>query len=351
MDDVSPPVYSRRAFRGPARMNARILTTTLLLALACAQPADEAGKRKLFSREEPGSGAEAAFDWSRPQAALELGAGESARRLGSFDWTGAAVWTVSREDDPPRQVHVTEQHTLRQSASGDFEVVAEIDPGEGESARSGRHVISAGGMTYAKSAHAPRTAFRERPTDRGRDAARFRDESFAMAGDVARLLGASLRLEPAGEATVLGRRARKFALRFAPDAAAPVPLAVPLGRTTDDDTTRRLAFLEGRTPLAAQGELVADAETGVPLSVHLRATFGVAADPKVRAEVELRSAMRAVGGAVGRIVAPAKPLPDERKPPGVSDALEAAGLTKRDARPAGGGAAGAATAEPPDQAD
>jgi hypothetical protein len=327
-------------------MNRTILATTLLLALACSRDADEEGKRKLFSRDGAAPGASTTFDWSRPQAALELGAGEAARRLGSFDWTGAAVWTVTREDEPPRQVRVAERHTLRQSASGDFEVVAELDPGEGDSARSGRHVISAGGMTFAKSAHAPSSAFRERPTDRGRDAARFRDDSFAMAGDVARLLGAALRVEPAGDATVLGRRARRFALRFAQDAAAPVPAVVPLGRGTDDDTKRRLAFLEGRTPLMAEGELVADAETGVPLAVHLRAAFGVAGDPKLRAEVELRSEVRAIGGAVGGIVAPKSPLTDERKPPGVADALEAAGLKKRDAQPDG-----SAPAEPPDEGD
>jgi hypothetical protein len=170
-----------------------------------------------------------------------------------------------------------------------------------------------------------------------------------MAGDVARLLGAALRVEPAGDATVLGRRARRFALRFAQDAAAPVPAVVPLGRGTDDDTKRRLAFLEGRTPLMAEGELVADAETGVPLTVHLRATFGVAPSAgaqKVRAEIELRTQMRALGSTVAAITAPKGALPDERKPPGVSDALEAAGLKSR-----GTPDDGAVAAEPPDEGE
>jgi hypothetical protein len=327
-------------------MNRPILTAAVLLALACSQEADEVGKQRLFSRDGAATTTPATFDWSRPEAALALDAGEAARRLGSFDWTAAVVWTVTRDGEPPRQVHVAERHTIRHAASGEFEVVAELDPGDGEHARSGRHEIYAGGTTYAKSAHAPFGGFRERPTDRGRDAARHRDESFAMARDVARLVGPGLRLAPAGEATVLGRPARRFTIQLAKDAIIEPP-TIPLGRATDDDTKRRLAFLEGRVPLAAEGELVADAETGVPLTVHLRATFGVAPSagaPKVRAEIELRTQMRALGSTVAAITAPKGALPDERKPPGVSDALEAAGLKK-----SGAPEDGAAPAEPPDE--
>jgi hypothetical protein len=329
-------------------MNRTILAATVLLALACSRSSDdEVGRRRLFSRDGAESTTPAAFDWSRPEAALALDAGEAARRLGSFDWSAAVVWTVTRDGEPPRQVHVAERHSLRHAASGEFEVVAELDPGEGESARSGRHEIYTGGTTYAKSEHAPFGGFRERPTDHGRDAARHRDESFAMARDVARLVGPGLRLEPAGEATVLGRPARRFTLLLARDAAPIEAAVVPLGRSTDDDTKRRLAFLEGRAPLAAEGELVADGATGVPLSVHLRATFGVAASsgaPKVRVDVELRTEMRALGSKVAAIAAPKGALPDERKPPGVADALEAAGLKKL-----GAPEAGTAPAEPPDE--
>ncbi|HYG66091.1 MAG TPA: hypothetical protein VD838_00480, partial [Anaeromyxobacteraceae bacterium] len=190
----------------------RTILPALVLALACSGDADEAGKQRVFSREADAART-TAFDWSRPGAALSLGAGEAARRLGAFDWTAAVVWTVTRDGEPPRQVNVAEKHTVRQAASGEFEVVAELDPGEGERARSGRHVVYAGGTTFAKGLHAP--SFRERPTDRGRDAARFRDESFAMGGDVARLLGPGLRFEPAGETTVLGRPARRFTLSLA----------------------------------------------------------------------------------------------------------------------------------------
>jgi hypothetical protein len=324
------------------------LLSALLLATACSGGGDEQGRRRLFSREagEPASEVPA-FDWSRPEAALAMDAGEAARRIGSFEWTAAVDWTVSREGDPPRQVHVTERHRVRQAASGEFEAESELDPGEGPASRSGRTVVYAGGVTYARSLHAPFGAFRTRPTDRGRDARRFRDESYGMLADLARLAGPAFRIEPAGDTTVQGRAARRFDLTLAKDAAVEPAAMPPVDRVfgqggPDEDTLRRLRFLEGQVPLAAKGELVADAATGAPLRVHLRATFGVRDDPKVRAQVELRGGVRALGGAVAAIAAPKDALPDERKPPGVSDALEAAGLK-------GGDAKAAAPVEPPDE--
>lgn len=313
----------------------RALLALCLVALACSRSDPEARARVLGREDRPRESAPAALDPQHPEAGLALDADEAARRLGAFDWTAAAEWTVAAPGEEARQVHVTEHHQLRQSATGEFEVRAEIDPGLGPGSSGGKHVVWTGGMTYARALPAP---FRERPTDRGRDARRFRDDSFRLAGTLAALYGPALRLEPAGEARLLGRTARRYRLSLAPPAPGVEPPAPPPppagGPAPDPDTARRFAFLQGRVPVAADGELLADAETGVPLRVRLSGAFEVAGAPGVKAQVELLAEVKALGAAVGAVTAPAGALPDERKPAGPSTALEAAGLKKRGEEPA-----------------
>jgi hypothetical protein len=303
------------------------LAALLVLPLACSGgPAGGEGA------PAPGADRRPAFDWERPATALELDAGEVAARLGSFEWTGAIEWTVSREGDDARRVRAVERHRLRQAASGEFEVSADIDPGLGPGSETGRDVVWAGGTTYARARNAP---FRERPTDRGRDARRFRDESFLAPRSIARLLGPALELRPAGDAKALRRPARKLALSLAKGSpAAPAqPAREIAGPAPDEDTRRRRAFLEGLRPQSASGELLLDAATGAPLRIRLAASFGVEGDPRARASVELLAQVKTLGGEVGAVAPPAGALPDERKAAGVAGALEAAGLKKRAEKP------------------
>jgi hypothetical protein len=314
-------------------MRRAALALALATAAACSRGPDEEAKRRLFSRDDAAGKADGPFDFARPDAALALGADDVARRLGSFEWTAAVEWTVSRQGDDAQRVRAVERHRVRQSATGEFEVVADVDPGLGPGSETGKEVIFAGGTTYARAKPAP---FRARPTDRGRDARRFRDESFFIAAQVLRLYGEALAVAPAGEVTVLGRPARRFKLSLVkgatPPAATPRPAGAP---EPDPDTRRRLRFLEGRLPASADGELVLDAAHGVPLRVRLAGAFTVKDEPGVRATVELLAQVRAVGGEVAAIAAPKGALPDERKPAGVAAALDAAGLRKREDGKAG----------------
>lgn len=306
--------------------------------LSCSRgPGDEARPRVLSAEESPPE-AEAPFDWDRPGASLALRADEVARRLGSFDWTAAVEWSFARSGDSPARVHALERHRIRQSVTGEFEVESEIDPGQGEGSLTGRTVVFAGGMTYARSRYAPFGQFRMRPADRGRDARVTRDDSFRIPADLARLYGPALAIEPAGEAVVAGRAGRRYRLALAPG-AAPAPPAPPGadGRVfpaggPDPDTRRRISFLERPLPLAADGELVLDTVNGAPLLFRLRGAFGVEGDRAARAQVEVVAQIRALGAAAGAVSAPKGALPDARKPPGVSGALEAAGLKERGER-------------------
>jgi hypothetical protein len=301
----------------------------LLLAAACTRGADAEARRRVLGTEPPPAAAPAP-DLSDPAALLRLDAGEAARRLGSLDWRGAIRFTATRQGDSAARVEVSERHRLRQLATGEFEVESEIDGGAGPGGLTGKQVIHAGGMTWARARYAP---FRERPTDRGRDARRFRDESFGLLADLARLYGQALQLTPAGDTTLLGRPARRFTLALARE--APVAPAAADGRVfggggPDADSRRHLAFLDGRVPVAASGEVVLDGATGVLLRARLAGAFGVKDDARVRVTLELTSEVKAIGVAVAAVTPPKAALLDSRKPPGVAASLEAAGLKAKE---------------------
>ena len=188
-----------------------------------------AGRRP--ARPRPAARRPASTGSTRPPCSA-MDADEAARRLGSFEWAGTASFTVTTQADSATRVHVAERHRVRQSANGEFEVDAEIDEGRGPGGEAGKHVVFGGGLTYARAQFAP---WRERPTDHGRDARRFRDESFTLAGDLARLQGPALVL-------TAGRRG-----------PAPRPDGAPLrgvagARGPGRPRGRRPARLRGRRP-------------------------------------------------------------------------------------------------------
>ena len=313
----------------PARRPPTVSWLAAALAVALAACSSRGGERPrdetVGARDAAAGAAPRPFDFARPLEALRSTADEAAARAGSFAWEGRISWTVARSGAAP--VHATERHRVRQLASGDFEAIAELDPGAGPGSETGKEVVHVGGSTFARGKWAP---FRERPTDRGHGARRFRDQSFQLAGDLADLYGPALAAEPAGEATVLGRAARRYRLSLSGKQPEPrrAPAGLP-GRGYDPDTQRRVAFLEGRVPVAADGELLLDAQTGLPLSVRLRGAFSVKDDPELRADFELTAQVEALGGSVPAVRRPGDALPDVRKPKGVARALEAAGLRKK----------------------
>lgn len=302
-------------------MTSRPYLLLAFLALVGAACRDGDGARVGPAPTEPG----ASFDWKQPRATLDLDAAEAARRIGAFEWAAQVAWRVHRGEGT-RAATATERHRLVQAADGAFEVESVVDDGRGPGSETGRHIIHVNGTTYARGRWAP---FRERPTDRGRDASRFRDESFRIAGDLAAICGPALSLVERGTTTVLGRPARVYALTLDRSALKDVArLPDPAGRTTDRETQLRVEFLEGAVPRSIDGELVADASTGVPLRVRLQATLGVPTDGALRAEVTIDARVTGLGEGFAGVRPPDKALPDERKPRGVAQALEAAGLKR-----------------------
>ena len=284
------------------------------------------------SQQLPGASKDPSrFDWERPAASLRMTPDEVAARLGSFDWTGSAIWSVSSGE---RKIETTEHHAVRQLASGEFAAEGTVDPGRGAGSESGKRVVWAKGMSYARPAYPASGAWRERPDDHARGARRFRDESFLLAGELATLLGPALTVSPAGSGSALGRPARRFSLSLDRSRFTPGPSrlsAEPPPGGPDADTGLRLALLDGREPIDASGELLLDAATGAPLSFRLAALLGVKSDPDARVRVEVAGKVTALGSEVAAVEPPARVLPDERKPKGVARALEQAGLRKKKA--------------------
>jgi hypothetical protein len=310
----------------PRMLPLRFLAVALAVTLAACSRGDPAAKHRLFA-PEAAAPQRHGLDPEHPAAGLDLSADEVAARLGSFEWTAAVEWSVTAAGGEAPGVRLTEQHRVRQSATGDFEVRAQLDPGQGTGETSGKQVVYSGGMTYARALPAP---FRQRPTDRGRDARRFREDSFGLGRSVLALIGPGLALAPAGGTTVLGREAQRFRLSLQPGATpAPAPPpAVPGAQASDPDTQRRQAFLSGRHATAAEGELVVDAATGAPLRLRLTAAFAGPEPKSPAVAVDLAAEVKALGGEVLAVAAPEGALPDERKPAGPSTALENAGLKK-----------------------
>jgi hypothetical protein len=313
-----------RAFRPRHPRPLRAIPALLAVALAACSRGAPPGPPAAAP-----AAAEAPIDADRPLEALRLDADAVSARIGSFAWEGSATWSAARAD---RRVDVAERHAVRQLATGEFQAEGNVDPGRGPGSDSGKRVIWARGMTYARSLYPASGEWRERPADHGRGARRFRDESFLLAADVAGLLGTALVAAPAGTASALGRPARRFSLSLDRSSFTPGPSRLspdPPPGGPDPQTRTRLALLDGREPIDASGEMVLDAATGVPLSVRIAALLGVKGDPEARIRVEVEARITALGGEVAAVEPPRRALPDERKPRGVARALEQAGFRKK----------------------
>ncbi len=320
--------YLRRLMPSPRIARPLALLAFVLAAVcACSSRHGEQARAQDVPSRTPVRGQEqrpAAHDPGRPLEALHASADEAVARAGSFDWEARVTWSVAKPGLAP--VRATEHHEVRQLASGDFEVAMDLDPGTLPGSETGKRILFVKGMTYARGRWSP---FRERPADHGQGARRHRDESFRLAADLADLFGPALSAQPAGDASFLGRRARRYVLSLSGAVAreAPMPAGLP-DAGYDADTRRRVDFLQGRVPTALEGEILLDAETALPLYVAMKGAFSEKSDPQLRADVELTAQVRALGALVAAVAPPKSALADERKPKGVARALEAAGLRK-----------------------
>lgn len=124
-----------------------------------------------------------------------------------------------------------------------------------------------------------------------------RDSFFAPIPATWELLSPGVELTDQGTAQVAGRTGRKIAIKLAPDAGKPA--AEPLDQRK---------WREKRSIEAVSGEIVLDADKGVPLAVALTGTIGFSRDGR---RFTMKVKLDAAAAAIGKPVALAVPPPDQ----------------------------------------
>ncbi len=327
----------------PRRLPSLVSAAALGLGVAagltgCSDPVDKAAKARIFSPEDPPRAVSSALESLPPQDAatdarvarriLGMGAAETTQRLGAHKYQSTVTfeWTHG-----PRGLKLEEARTLLAGPGGydgDFHATLE------NSRDQGMEVLRAGGQVYARSRYGK---FRHRSRDRGL-AERTREEVFGALRDVDGLFGGRIQLQPKGTAMINGRTAWKYDVVLGParegsawqgGGGKALP-EVQFARTgVDEDTKRRLRFMQEREPVTLEGELFVDAETSVVLKSRLGGTL--TAPGEEGGKLGLRISMTSSITDIGRdpkLAAPKDFLPDADKPQGVADALDAFGIPR-----------------------
>ena len=296
-------------------------TPVILIAAICALSAckrrseDEAAKARIFSPEQPvGAAKEAqekldarrlADDPQLSRRVLHMPQSEIEVRLGSHKSQQHVQFAWFRGPGLPdggSEVSLSEETVLQQAPGGDFSVKLVNDHNQG------LELVWVKGEVYVKSLYGP---FHKRRTDRT-DVGRIREQALSGLGSFDRL-ARGLKLKPAGETVVEGRRAVKYEVTGWGARAAqkdksdlpPVQYPDSSGKTSgpDPDTARRLELWEKEEPTEISGTLVVDAETAAPLACDLEGSFKVPSQGKAgpAAELELHTVLTTSG--VGSAVA------------------------------------------------
>lgn len=127
--------------------------------------------------------------------------------------------------------------------------------------------------------------------------AAIRDSFFAPIAATWELVGPAAELTDQGAVQIAGRAGRKIAIKLAPERR---PLA-------EEPLTQR-TWREKRSIEALSGEVVLDADKGVPLAVKLAGTIGFSRDGR---RFLMKVSLDANASAIGHAVAIAAPPPDQ----------------------------------------
>jgi hypothetical protein len=312
----------------------RWFAALLLLAAACADPANKEAKQRIFSPEDPPKVISSAAEKLDPskldsdsqlvRRVLRMGGAEVTERLGPhkfsanirLEWAGAG-----------KIEELVEKRNLLAGpggVAGDFHATVE------NSRDQGLEVIRAEKVVYARNRYG---RFRQRLRDRGM-AEREREEIYGAIRDFDALFAGRLKLTAQGNGTFQGRPAYRYAAALDP-AAPPTPAAdndlppllTPKGGR-DPASEHRLMFFEKRRPQSIQGELWVDAQSAAMLSAKLEGKLSAPSpsDPK---EVSVRLTLSTTVTGIGKdpkVKAPNDFLPDADKPHGIAAALDRFGI-------------------------
>lgn len=162
------------------------------------------------------------------------------------------------------------------------------------SADYGREVTFTGGKLYLR----PRYQhWHGRTPEAPEEPGKLVDQMSDAIGATWDLLAPGAELTDLGAAQVAGRAGRKIAIKLSPSPRTPP--AEPLAQRK---------WREHRTIDALAGEVVLDADKGVPLAVHLTGTIGFTRDAR---HFAMKLALTSTTSGFGQAVAIAAPAPEE----------------------------------------
>ena len=235
---------------------------------------------------EPIDVARAAKDRSELSRALRLPYREVVAALGPHTYRLASETTVA--EGGKRVSALSDQTKIELGDKGAFSAVYT------NSGDYGREVISVGGTLYLRPRYQRWHGRDPEPAD---EPIAIRDSFYAPIAATWDLLGPGAELTDQGSAEVAGRAGRKIAIKLSPERRAMPP-----------ETLTQREWREHRSIEALTGEIVLDAEKGVPLSVKLTGSIGFSRDGR---HFTMAVSLTAGAAAIGLAVPVTAPAADE----------------------------------------
>jgi hypothetical protein len=263
-----------------------------ILALGCGRsegiPDEKLGGLVLApkQKEEPIDVARAAKDPRELGRALSLPHSEVVAALGPHTWIISTATTV---DEGGKQVdELTDTTKIELGDRGAFQAIYS------NSADYGREALWVDSKLYLR----PRYArWHGRAPEHPAEPAAIRDSFFAPIAATWELLAPGAELTDRGSATVAGRTGKKISIKL-----APAKRAIP------DETLSQRAWREKRSIEALEGEVVLDADKGVPLAIKLSGSVGFSRDGR---RFVMKVLVEGSASAIGLAVELAPPPPDQ----------------------------------------
>lgn len=271
-------------------MRMSYLIASLALASACGRsegvPDDKLGTLVIAPKEKhaPIDVARAAKDPAELGRALATPYRDVVTALGPHTYSFKSTNTV--DENGKRVSELTDTTKIELGANDTFHGTYE------NSADYGREAIFEGGKLYLRPRY---QRFHGRAPETPDEPGQVRDSYFDSIYATWELLAPAVELSDGGAATVAGRSGRKIIVKQAPSPRGNPP------ETLDQRKWREKRSIEG-----VSGEVVLDAEKGVPLSVKLAGTVSFSRDGRrFTMKLSLDSALASTGA-----VAIAAPPPD-----------------------------------------
>ncbi len=240
------------------------------------------------TKDEPIDVARAAKDPKELGRALMLPYRDVVTALGPHTYTIGTITTVEEAGKKVQGGELTDTTKIEIGDKGAFEAVYT------NSADYGREVMYVDGKLYLRPRY---QRWHGRAPEHPDEPTQIRDSFFVPIPATWELLAPSIEISDAGTAQVAGRAGKKIAVKLSPNPNKPA---------TEPLTQRK--WREKRTIEAVSGEVVLDADKGVPLSVKLAGTVSFMRDGR---RFTMKVSVDAAASAIGTPVAVAAPAPDQ----------------------------------------